>query len=746
MVNDVTVKNTFIEVGSSEPVPVPAVSLEKRKTAPPADIYAALQRLPAEYHDQVQPGQYVPATASSPPKPSPPSRRVSISEPTAEAKGGGLTLAGIVGRDPNAAASCSSPKLVLNGVTPRMAQFNGGSVGSTPLAQTPAAARRRLSWVEAVPATPEAFWTRSRSNSIFMPAATPTSPVATPVSGQYTRGPYPQFATSTSLLQPPQPMPIQGILANSSAPVRLLGAASAAPPPQSAPDSPALPQATSFEIASGHCSLPPQQQRIGQACGVEPNGFEIASGHSRLAQMNNMNHLPMHPVVEPQTQQQPAQPLLMQQQMQAQGLIPQPQAPMQQQQPQPMLQRQPSLQEQQQQLMQRVPSHGAPQPNPHSQAPLLPPNLSAQQMMSPDPQRAPYHHQQQQHHHFQATLPAVMEPTSSQGVQSMSLDPGRARSSTYSSGGEPHAHGWQAAPQNEPPPDLRGRAVSDPQTADSGPLNMPPGSGGPGLYYAGPGNVAWVQMPMMHGGSQLLPASNGHAQVPGMQPGAPAMQLSSLGPDNKPRLDLSALVANGMQPAPQQLGGMVAQPQQLAGVVPPGHAGPHAPNPAAPLGAVPGNAVPVAPMAQHHPQALDAEDGNTTVMLRNIPVKYNREMMLVDMDQRGFRGSYDFFYLPIDFHTGNTMGYAFINFVNRSETERFRMTYSGLKLSPDSPKICEVVHAKAQGKAKNVEQYRNSSVMSMDERFHPVVFENGMRQPFPGPTRVLKPVKPKAKG
>jgi len=139
-------------------------------------------------------------------------------------------------------------------------------------------------------------------------------------------------------------------------------------------------------------------------------------------------------------------------------------------------------------------------------------------------------------------------------------------------------------------------------------------------------------------------------------------------------------------------------------------------------------------------------DGMTTVMLRNIPVKYNREMVLTDLDQRGFRGCYDFFYLPIDFHTGNTVGYAFINFVTPTETERFRATYSGLKLSPDSPKICEVVVAKAQGKAKNVEQYRNSSVMSMDERFHPVIFENGVRQPFPGPTRVLKPVKPRAKG
>eukprot|EP00928_Gymnodinium_smaydae_P043971 TRINITY_DN2936_c0_g1_i1.p1 TRINITY_DN2936_c0_g1~~TRINITY_DN2936_c0_g1_i1.p1 ORF type:complete len:435 (+),score=77.50 TRINITY_DN2936_c0_g1_i1:123-1427(+) len=139
------------------------------------------------------------------------------------------------------------------------------------------------------------------------------------------------------------------------------------------------------------------------------------------------------------------------------------------------------------------------------------------------------------------------------------------------------------------------------------------------------------------------------------------------------------------------------------------------------------------------------EEPFTTVMLRNIPVKYNREMMLADMDARGFVGAYDFFYLPIDFQTGNTVGYAFVNFVTPTEAARFRATYNGLQLSPDSTKICEVSLAKAQGKAKNVEQYRNSSVMSMEERFKPLVFENGIRVAFPPPTRSLKPVKPRVK-
>jgi len=130
----------------------------------------------------------------------------------------------------------------------------------------------------------------------------------------------------------------------------------------------------------------------------------------------------------------------------------------------------------------------------------------------------------------------------------------------------------------------------------------------------------------------------------------------------------------------------------------------------------------------------------TTVMLRNIPQKYDRESLLEVLNQSGFRGSFDFFYLPIDFSTTNSVGYAFINFVNEAELARFRAAYVGLKLSEDSPKVCEVCDAKLQGREKNVDFYRNSTVMGMDEKYHPVLFEHGVRVPFPKPTRPLGPV------
>lgn len=147
--------------------------------------------------------------------------------------------------------------------------------------------------------------------------------------------------------------------------------------------------------------------------------------------------------------------------------------------------------------------------------------------------------------------------------------------------------------------------------------------------------------------------------------------------------------------------------------------------------------------SQYMPQAPAVQytrEQVTTIMLRNIPQRFNREMLMDDMNQRGFHGAYDFLYLPIDFSTTNSVGYSFINFVSEAELARFKACYIGLKLSDDSPKVCEICDAKAQGKARNVEFYRNSTVMGMDEQYHPVLLENGMRLPFPKPTRALGPV------
>lgn len=63
-------------------------------------------------------------------------------------------------------------------------------------------------------------------------------------------------------------------------------------------------------------------------------------------------------------------------------------------------------------------------------------------------------------------------------------------------------------------------------------------------------------------------------------------------------------------------------------------------------------------------------DGRTTLMVKNIPNKYTREM-LIQLFDKTERKKYDFLYLPIDPDNSCNIGYAFINFLDCSHIKDF---------------------------------------------------------------------------
>merc|ERR1740121_1688927 len=65
-----------------------------------------------------------------------------------------------------------------------------------------------------------------------------------------------------------------------------------------------------------------------------------------------------------------------------------------------------------------------------------------------------------------------------------------------------------------------------------------------------------------------------------------------------------------------------------------------------------------------------AEADRTTIMLRNLPNDYTRDMVLDLLDRNGFLRCYDFVYLPVDFKRKAGLGYAFVNMVSHAEAER----------------------------------------------------------------------------
>merc|ERR1712232_220316 len=104
------------------------------------------------------------------------------------------------------------------------------------------------------------------------------------------------------------------------------------------------------------------------------------------------------------------------------------------------------------------------------------------------------------------------------------------------------------------------------------------------------------------------------------------------------------------------------------------------------------------------------------------------------IDQQGFQGSYDFLYLPFSFQTETNQGFAFINFTSTENFDRFREHLSGFndwKFPSDS--ICELMYSdKFVNLDDYVNYYRNTSIMheSVEERFKPALFKNGLRVPF----------------
>jgi len=121
----------------------------------------------------------------------------------------------------------------------------------------------------------------------------------------------------------------------------------------------------------------------------------------------------------------------------------------------------------------------------------------------------------------------------------------------------------------------------------------------------------------------------------------------------------------------------------------------------------------------------------TTMMLRNIPNVFTRALLADQLDAAGFQGSYDFVYLPVDHSTNIGFGYAFVNFTSPNGARLFKKSFHG-------DKTCEVVWSQAhQGLQEHIDRLRNSPVMheSVPDVFKPAMYVNGMRVPFPQPTK-----------
>ena len=114
-------------------------------------------------------------------------------------------------------------------------------------------------------------------------------------------------------------------------------------------------------------------------------------------------------------------------------------------------------------------------------------------------------------------------------------------------------------------------------------------------------------------------------------------------------------------------------------------------------------------------------------MVRNIPNRYTREMILNELNEKtSIMGTYDFLYLPIDFQNSCNLGYAFVNMVSPQAVIQLHLSMHGKpwKLSRSS-KICQSVWGRLQGKQSLLGHFRGTVHLNTDGTNHTAYVSGG---------------------
>ena len=136
---------------------------------------------------------------------------------------------------------------------------------------------------------------------------------------------------------------------------------------------------------------------------------------------------------------------------------------------------------------------------------------------------------------------------------------------------------------------------------------------------------------------------------------------------------------------------------------------------------------------------VTGKDTRTTVMIRNIPIKYTDQILTDALKE--FNGKYDCLYMPYDYEKNGNKGYAFINFVNPLHILYFYEKFNDQKWAHfESSKICELNCAHFQGineiqkHAKNYKGQKKPNYYSIKENENmiiPLKYLSKLQKRFP---------------
>ena len=107
---------------------------------------------------------------------------------------------------------------------------------------------------------------------------------------------------------------------------------------------------------------------------------------------------------------------------------------------------------------------------------------------------------------------------------------------------------------------------------------------------------------------------------------------------------------------------------------------------------------------------INGKDTRTTVMIRNIPIRYTDKMLINELEE--FKNKFDCIYLPYDYEKKGNKGYGFINFIHPYHILLFHEKFQHKTWTYfESKKICELNAANFQGRSdieKHAKNYKGT--------------------------------------
>ncbi|CAE8673410.1 unnamed protein product, partial [Polarella glacialis] len=135
-------------------------------------------------------------------------------------------------------------------------------------------------------------------------------------------------------------------------------------------------------------------------------------------------------------------------------------------------------------------------------------------------------------------------------------------------------------------------------------------------------------------------------------------------------------------------------------------------------------------------------EDDTTVMLTNIPLKYNRTQLCERLAKHGFGFAIDFLYLPMSSTPDQNLGHALVNVRTQAACRDFFETFDGIpvkecfpEFSGDADAVCVMKISDIQGREKNRQILCNASNLGLwarqGEIWQPLFLDDyGRRMPL----------------